>query len=167
MATKPKKNNDRNASLCDDGLHLTSEIDTTPADAWPDPPDPWPDVLDEIQAAQYLHLDEPGRPIEAVKRTMRYLRQKSGLPSPGRVVRKILYRREAIDAWLADREKGRDSVASSNGNEDGMKLGRRKELPGNGGNGVSREESGICESVTPITFTGENIPLPIDWRIPL
>ena len=78
--------------------------DTTSTNGWPPQPNPWPPVLDEVQAAQYLHLDYDGRTIESAKRTLRYLRRNAGLPSPGRIARKVLYRREAVDAWLASRE---------------------------------------------------------------
>ncbi len=79
---------------------------TAPLAGWPAWPagDAWPPVLTEIQAAQYLHLDD-GRSVESAKRTLRYVRRRSGLPSSGRVARTVLYRRAAIDAWLAGREK--------------------------------------------------------------
>jgi hypothetical protein len=79
---------------------------------WPARPETWPPVLDEVQAAQYLHLDD-GRTIASAKRTLRYLRRNAGLPSPGRIARKVLYRREAIDAWLAGRERGNGATEAA------------------------------------------------------
>ncbi len=76
-----------------------------PESGWPDRPANWPPVLNETQAAQYLHLDGEGRTIESAKRTLRFLRKNSGLPSPGRVAKNVLYRREAIDHWLEQREQ--------------------------------------------------------------
>lgn len=84
---------------------------------WPPRPSEWPPVLDEVQAAQYLHLDGDGRTIESAKRTMRYLRKNAGLPSPGRIARKVLYRRDAIDAWLVERERGATHAGAPAGDE--------------------------------------------------
>ncbi len=79
------------------------------SDTWPPLPETWPPVLDEVQAAQYLHMDTLGRTIESAKRTLRYLRQNSGLPSSGRIAGKVLYRRAGIDRWLAEREQQESS----------------------------------------------------------
>jgi hypothetical protein len=110
---------------------MTTETDnpTTTAtaeamDGWPVRPEGevWPPILDEVQAAQYLHLDGEGRTIASAKRTMRYLRRNAGLPSPGRIARKVLYRREAIDAWLAARERGNGTAETAGSvNNEGLR----------------------------------------------
>jgi len=73
-------------------------------DAWPAVPEAWPPVFTDIEAAQYLKIDH-GRNIESAKRTLRFLRVNRGLPSPGRIAGKVLYRKEAIDEWLKQKEE--------------------------------------------------------------
>ncbi len=76
---------------------------TAQADTWPAKPESWPPILTEIEAAQYLRLPESGKTPASAKRTMRYLRQHSGLPSAGRIAGGVLYRRASIDAWMDER----------------------------------------------------------------
>ena len=72
-------------------------------DEWPERPETWPAVMDEIMVCQYLLLDRD-RSIESARRTLRHIRRSAGLRSIGRVGRRVLFRRETVETWLADRE---------------------------------------------------------------
>ncbi len=77
-------------------------------ETWPERPGQWPDVLDEIELAQLLRLDGPGRSVASAKRTLRRLRRLHALPSVGRVAGRVLTRRESVESWLRGRERRHD-----------------------------------------------------------
>lgn len=79
-------------------------MDVTPEEKWPTRPEIWPDVMTDIEVCQYLRLDEKHSTPSTAKRSLRFIRRKQGLPSLGRVCSKVLFRKEAVDAWLAKRE---------------------------------------------------------------
>jgi predicted DNA-binding transcriptional regulator AlpA len=78
--------------------------------SWPDRPDVWPEVMTEIQVCQFLHLDEE-RSVATAKRSLRFIRRTQGLPDVGRIGSKVLFRKAAVDEWLARREaRGSETV---------------------------------------------------------
>lgn len=77
----------------------------TTAPEWPDPPATWPPVLTAVQCCQYLHLDD-GRGVGPAKQMLRHLRRTRDLKSCGRIGKHVLFRREAVDQWLAEQEAG-------------------------------------------------------------
>lgn len=86
-------NNDRGA------CGLTAE--------WPPHPAVWPEVMTDIEVCQYLRLDERHATPASAKRSLRHIRRTRGLPDVGRLGSRVLFRKAAVDAWLADRERRR------------------------------------------------------------
>lgn len=76
---------------------------TTNDNTWPAPPATWPDNLTDVETCQYLRLDI-NHTVAGGKRSLRYLRQFKGLPCAGRMGGRVIYRRAALDQWLAGRE---------------------------------------------------------------
>ena len=91
-----------------------NEIEAPEASASEWPPRPpgerWPPVLTATEACQYLRLDQSCKDVASAKATLRHIRRTQHLPDSGRVGATVLFRKVAIDAWLADRERanGRD-----------------------------------------------------------
>lgn len=71
---------------------------------WPPRPEAWPDVMTEIEVCQYLRLDGRHETPATAKRSLRFIRRTQKLPSLGRLGSKMLFRKAAVDAWLAARE---------------------------------------------------------------
>ncbi len=82
---------------------------TTDSDAntgWPEKPGEWPEVMTDVEVCQYLRLDQQhGIPANA-KRSLRHIRRTQGLADVGRLGSRVLFRKVAVDAWLAGRERG-------------------------------------------------------------
>ena len=77
---------------------------------WPPRPDRWPEVMTDIEVCQYLRLDQQHQCPASAKRSLRYIRRTRGLPSIGRLGSKILFRKAAVDLWLAANETGGSNV---------------------------------------------------------
>lgn len=77
----------------------------SPALQWPPRPDVWPDVLTDIEVCQYLRLDSIHDSPTSAKRTLRFIRRQQSLPDLGRIAGQVLFRRAAVDAWLATKER--------------------------------------------------------------
>ncbi|HPF41850.1 MAG TPA: helix-turn-helix domain-containing protein [Phycisphaerae bacterium] len=75
----------------------------TRIESWPARPAAFPEIMDALQACQYLGLD--GAKPESALKTLRRER-KRGLPCAGLVGGKVRFRKAAIDAWLTRRENG-------------------------------------------------------------
>ena len=71
---------------------------------WPPRPETWPPILTDVEAAQYLRLDAV-HGVHSAKRSLRHIRKTQGLPCAGRIGGKLLFRRDAIDLWLTNREE--------------------------------------------------------------
>lgn len=74
---------------------------TTSKDAkWPPRPAVFSDLLNEIEAAQYLRLDETGRhtPVSAI-RTLNYFRDHGGLRAT-KYVRRVWYLKKELERFL-------------------------------------------------------------------
>ncbi len=72
---------------------------------WPPRPTVWPEVMTDIEVCLYLRLDAVHDSPASAKRTLRYIRRNDGLPDLGRIANRVLFRRAAVDAWLASRER--------------------------------------------------------------
>ncbi|MEE8170477.1 MAG: helix-turn-helix domain-containing protein [Phycisphaerae bacterium] len=62
-------------------------------------------MLTTVEACQYLRLDEAHDSPESAKRSLRFIRRTGGLPDAGRICGQVMFRKAAIDEWLARREK--------------------------------------------------------------
>lgn len=75
--------------------------------AWPPRPEPWPEIMTDVEVCQYLRLDLQHPDPSSAKRSLRFIRRTQGLPDLGRIGSKVLFRRSAVDTWLAARESSR------------------------------------------------------------
>ena len=75
---------------------------------WPIRPSAFPEVLTAVEVAQYLRLDDSHRDPKSAKATLRLLRRTRGLPCVGRIGANVLFRRSAVDRWLAAQETAPD-----------------------------------------------------------
>ena len=73
---------------------------------WPPRPEVWPEVLTDVELCQLLRLDQQHQSPASAKRSLRHIRRTRGLPSIGRLGSKVLFRKIAVDEWLAALETG-------------------------------------------------------------
>lgn len=68
---------------------------------WPPRPEVFPTLLTPVEAAQYIRLDETGAHIpESAARTLNYWRNKGELKAT-KFARRIWYRKDELDRFLA------------------------------------------------------------------
>jgi len=70
---------------------------------WPEKPATWPEIMTDVEVCQYIRLDHHDT-IAKAKESLRYIRRTQGLPDVGRLGNKVLFRKTAVDSWLASRE---------------------------------------------------------------
>ena len=89
---------------------MTTETKTTLTNGWPPRPpgEQFPPLLDTLLVGQLLLCDHRNQTPEQGRRTVRGL-VKQGLPKLGRVGASLLFNRDAVLAWLGDRENYLDS----------------------------------------------------------
>ena len=87
---------------------------------WParPPGEVFPELLDTLLVGQLLLYDRRGMTLEQGRRNVRKLVKDAGLPTLGRVGSTLLYRKDAVLAWLAGRNGGVDGVPSGSTVED-------------------------------------------------
>ncbi|UCC31251.1 MAG: hypothetical protein JSU86_03035 [Phycisphaerales bacterium] len=88
-------------------------MNTVGADEWPARPasEVFPELLDSMLVAQLLLYDRrPGVTPEQARRSIRGLVKKAGLPTLGRIGSGLLFRRDAVIAWLENRGNGVDAT---------------------------------------------------------
>ena len=74
--------------------NLSKEIDS-----WPDRPECFPQILNPVEAAQFLRLDEVGHNPVSAKRTLDYWRSRGELKAT-KYGRHVWYMREQLEAFL-------------------------------------------------------------------
>ena len=80
---------------------------------WPPRPRAFPEVMTAVETAQYLRLDDSHRDPKAAKATLRLLRHTRGLPCVGRIGANVLFRKTAVDGWLAAQEAAPDGDSAT------------------------------------------------------
>ena len=66
---------------------------------WPARPEIFPELLNPIEAAQYLRLDEVGHTPKSAIRTLTYWRDKGQLKAT-KFARRVWFRRSELDRFL-------------------------------------------------------------------
>ena len=90
---------------------------TPEENGWPPKPETWPDVMTDVEVCQYLRLDHQHASPASAKRSLRFIRRTQALPDLGRIGSKVLFRKSAIDAWLAGRESSASVQIAENADE--------------------------------------------------
>ncbi|HKQ50464.1 MAG TPA: hypothetical protein VJZ71_20495 [Phycisphaerae bacterium] len=90
-----------------------NEVTTTVPSEWPAPPAAWPELLTDVELAQYLRMDMAGHDPASAKRALRFIRRTQNLPDVGRIAGRVLFRRAAVDEWLAGRERRQVAPAAA------------------------------------------------------
>ena len=87
---------------------------TNMVDGWPPRPpgEVFPEVMTTVDVAMFLRYDaKPGVTPDKARRNVRKLVKDSGLPTLGRIGSTLMYRKNAIIEWLAQRDDGVDNRA--------------------------------------------------------
>ena len=103
MTKHVDQSTDRQAAMADD----VTVVDTK---GWPPRPanEVFPELLDTILVAQLFLYDRRGMTTEQARRNVRNLVRESGLPTLGRIGSTLMFRKDAVIAWLASRQEPLD-----------------------------------------------------------
>ena len=86
---------------------------------WPPRPvgEVFPELLDTLLVAQLLLYDRRGMTPEQARRNVRKLVKEGGLPTLGRIGSTLMYRKDAVIGWLADRGAEETALTSSSADD--------------------------------------------------
>ena len=68
--------------------------------------------MTDVEVGLYLRLDEAGHDPASAKRALRFIRRTQSLPDVGRIAGRVLFRKQAVDEWLAQRERRQPAAAT-------------------------------------------------------
>jgi hypothetical protein len=86
---------------------------------WPPRPvgEVFPELLDTLLVAQLLLYDRRGMTPEQARRNVRKLVKEARLPTLGRIGSTLMYRKDAVIGWLADRGAEETALTSSSADD--------------------------------------------------
>ena len=73
--------------------------ETIQPNLWPPKPVAYPELLNPVEAAQYLRLDEAGHTPKSARRTLDYWRQQGSLKAT-KYARRLWYRKAELESFL-------------------------------------------------------------------